>query len=126
MLDNNDEIGAVVTLVKKYSKIVWLLLMLFTGKSYAVAFSFDIVSTLTNVQTLLAHLGPILSAVLFIVAGIFYAIGQLFPATKRANFHATAIDILVGAIIVAVLSVASNGLALASTHLLTNITNSSV
>ncbi len=112
--------------VKRYAKVMWLLLALFPSKSYAAVFSLDIVSTLTGIQSVLAHLGPVLSAVLFIVAGIFYAIGQLFPATKRANFHATAIDILVGAIIVAVLSVASNGLALASTHLLTNITNSSV
>jgi len=113
-------------LAKRYVKIMWLLLMLLPARSYAASFSFDIIGTLTNIQSLLAHLGPVLSAVLFIVAGIFYAIGQLFPATKRANFHATAIDILVGAIIVAVLSVASNGLALASTHLLANITNSSV
>jgi hypothetical protein len=116
----------VLRLAKRYAKIMWLLLMLLPARSYAASFSFDIIGTLTNVQSLLAHLGPVLSAVLFIVAGIFYAIGQLFPATKRANFHATAIDILVGAIIVAVLSVASNGLALASTHLLANITNSSV
>ena len=115
-----------LTLIKRYAKVLWLLLAFLPGKSYAVSFSLDIVSTLTNIQNLLAHLGPVLSAVLFIVAGIFYAIGQLFPATKRANFHATAMDILVGAIIVAVLSVASNGLALASSHLLTNITNSSV
>jgi hypothetical protein len=116
----------VLRLAKRYVKIMWLLLVLLPARSYAASFSFDIIGTLTNVQSLLAHLGPVLSAVLFIVAGIFYAIGQLFPATKRANFHATAIDILVGAIIVAVLSVASNGLALASTHLLANITNSSV
>jgi hypothetical protein len=116
----------VLRLAKRYVKIMWLLLVLLPARSYAASFSFDIIGTLTNIQSLLAHLGPVLSAVLFIVAGIFYAIGQLFPATKRANFHATAIDILVGAIIVAVLSVASNGLALASTHLLANITNSSV
>lgn len=113
-------------LMKRYVKVIWLLLLLLPGKTYAVSFSLDIIATLTDIQNLLAHVGPVLSAVLFIVAGIFYAIGQLFPATKRANFHATAIDILVGAIIVAVLSVASNGLALASTHLLANITNSSV
>jgi hypothetical protein len=122
-----ESFGAqVLRLAKRYAKIMWLLLVLLPARSYAASFSFDIIGTLTNVQSLLAHLGPVLSAVLFIVAGIFYAIGQLFPATKRANFHATAIDILVGAIIVAVLSVASNGLALASTHLLANITNSSV
>lgn len=86
---------------------------------------FDIIATLNGVQSILAHVGPILSAIMFIIAGIFFALAQLFPAYKRASLHATAADILVGAIIVAVLSVASNGLALASTHLLANITNSS-
>ncbi len=115
-----------LALIKRYAKVMWLLLALMPAKTYAAPLSFDIVATLTNIQTLLAHLGPVLSAILFILAGIFYAIGQLFPATKRASLHATSIDILIGAVIVAVLSVASNGLALASTHLLVNITNSSV
>lgn len=125
-MEENGDTSEIWSFVKRYVKIAWIPLVLFTGKTFATAFSFDIVGTLSGVQTLLAHLGPVLSAVLFIVAGIFYAIGQLFPATKRANFHSTSIDILIGAIIVAVLSVASNGLALASSHLLVNITNSSV
>lgn len=116
----------ILGIVRRYAKVMWVLLALLVGKGYASPLMFDVITTLSGIQNLLAHLGPVLSAVLFIVAGIFYAIGQLFPATKRANFHATAIDILVGAVIVAVLSVASNGLALASTHLLANITNSTV
>jgi hypothetical protein len=113
-------------LAKRYLKIVLIALPLLSRKVAASAFSFDIISTLTNVQGILAHAGPVLSAVLFIIAGIFYAIGQLFPASRRANFHATAMDILVGAIIVAVLSVASNGLAMASTQLLTNMTTNAL
>ncbi|MCL4364784.1 MAG: hypothetical protein M1569_04025 [Candidatus Marsarchaeota archaeon] len=85
--------------------------------------SFDIISTLNYVQALLTHIGPILSAILFIVAGIFYAIGQLFPSHQRASFHTTSGDLIMGAIIVAVLSVAANSFALASTHLLSNVTN---
>ena len=85
----------------------------------------DIISTLNYVQALLMHIGPLLSAILFIIAGIFYAIGQFFPAHQRASFHTTAGDMVIGAIIVAVLSVASSGFAVASTHLLANasITN---
>ncbi len=83
----------------------------------------DIISTLNYVQGLLTHIGPILSAILFIIAGIFYAIGQLFPSHQRASFHTTSGDLIMGAIIVAVLSVAANSFALASTHLLSNITN---
>lgn len=86
--------------------------------------SLDIISTLNYIQTLLMHIGPLLSAILFVLAGIFYAIGQLFPSYQRATFHTTAIDLIVGAVIVATLSVTSSGFALASTHLLTNITNS--
>ena len=82
----------------------------------------DIISTLNDIQSLLIHVGPVLSAVLFIVAGIFYAIGQLFPSNKRASLHSASIDIIIGAIIVAVLSVASTGLAVASTSLLSNAT----
>ena len=86
----------------------------------------DITSTLNFIQSLLMHLGPILSAVLFTVAGVFFALGQLFPSHQRATFHSTAIDIIIGAIIVAVLSVAANGLALASSQLLSNVTTNTL
>ena len=82
----------------------------------------DIVTTLTSIQAVLARIGPLLSAVLFIVAGIFYALGQLFPPQKRATFQSTAFDIIIGAIIIAAISIASNGLAAASTNLLSNVT----
>lgn len=85
-----------------------------------------VVSTLSYIQQLLMEIGPLLSAVLFIVAGIFYAIGQLLPPEKKAVFHTTSINVIIGAIIVAVLSVASNSLAIASTHLLTNLTANAV
>lgn len=106
-------------------------LMLFISQAlvkapYAQAVALDITSTLDFIQSLLMHLGPILSAVLFVIAGIFFAIGQLFPSHQRATFHSTAIDIIIGAIIVAVLSVAANGLALASSQLLSNITTNSL
>ncbi|MGC8547629.1 MAG: hypothetical protein ACP5MC_01330 [Candidatus Micrarchaeia archaeon] len=104
--------------------VPFLFVPLLASKIYAAAASLDIISTLTATQTLLAHVGPLLSAVMFIISGIFFALAQLFPTYKRASLHSTAADILVGAIIVAVLSVASNGLAIASTHLLMNSTNS--
>lgn len=87
---------------------------------YMVAVNLDIISTLSYIQELLMHIGPLLSAILFIIAGIFYAIGQFFPAHQRASFHATAGDMVIGAIMVAVLSVASGGFAVASAHLLAN------
>jgi hypothetical protein len=68
----------------------------------------------------LSQVGPILGAVLFIVAGVFYAVGQVMPPDKRANFHTASINIIIGAIIISLLSVASTSLAVASSHLLAN------
>ncbi|MGC8628953.1 MAG: hypothetical protein ACP5T4_01960 [Candidatus Micrarchaeia archaeon] len=100
-----------------------ILTMPLAKQAGAAEFALDIISTLNGIQALLAHIGPLLSGIMFIISGIFFAIAQLFPAYKRASMHSTASDILVGAIIVAVLSVASNGLALASAKLLVNTTN---
>ena len=84
----------------------------------------DIISTLSGVQVLMMHIGPLLSAILFTLSGILYAVGQLFPSHQKANFHTIASDMIMGAIVVGVLSVAANGLAIASTHLLSNSTAS--
>lgn len=111
--------------VREYLKVPFLVLFLFQLWARTVSaqpFMFDIISTLNYIQDLLMHVGPILSAVLFIIGGIFFALGQLFPSHQRAGFHTTATDIIIGAIIVAVLSVAAGGLALASTQLLSNVT----
>ncbi|MEM0124424.1 MAG: hypothetical protein QXF41_02695 [Candidatus Micrarchaeaceae archaeon] len=102
-------------------KIYPKLLILISAAALRTANAEGLMTTLSYVQQLLMHIGPMLSAVLFIVAGIFYAVGQLLPPDKRANFHTTSINIIIGAVVVAVLSVASSGLAVASTHLLSNI-----
>ena len=120
------EVSGRMAVLGRYLRILWFLPFLFARQASGSFFSLDIISTLTYIQTLLAHLGPLLSAVLFILAGMFYAIGQLLPPAKRAAFHATTVDILMGAIIVAVLSVASSGLAVASTHLLANVTSNTL
>ncbi|MHB1829806.1 MAG: TrbC/VirB2 family protein [Candidatus Micrarchaeaceae archaeon] len=86
----------------------------------------DIITTLNYIQSLLTRIGPILSAILFIIAGLLYAIGQLFPSHQRGSFHTTAGDMIIGAIILAVLSVTANSFALASTHLLSNVTASNL
>lgn len=91
-----------------------------------VAVNLQIISELSNVKGILSQIGPILSGVLFIVAGVFYALGQVMPPDKRANFHSTAINIIIGAIVVGVLSVASTSLATATSHLLSNVTSNSI
>lgn len=88
----------------------------------AGAASTPLVSELDRIQLILTQVGPALSAVLFVLAGIFYAIGQMLPPEKKANFHTAAINIIIGAIVVGVLSVASTSLAVASTHLIGNLT----
>lgn len=87
------------------------------------ASSAPIVTQLNGIQLILTQVGPALSAVLFVLAGIFYAIGQMLPPDKKANFHTAAVNIIIGAIVVGVLSVASTGLAVATTHLLANATS---
>jgi hypothetical protein len=81
-----------------------------------------VVSELNSIQSILMQVGPALSAVLFVLAGIFYALGQMLPPEKKASFHTAAINIIIGAIVVGVLSVASTSLAIASTHILGNFT----
>ncbi len=95
---------------------------LFAGYANAGSSGVQLISELSYIKNVLSEIGPILSGVLFVVAGIFYAVGQILPPDKRANFHTTAINIIIGAIVVGVLSVASTSLANTSTHLLSNMT----
>jgi hypothetical protein len=92
------------------------------------AASVPVVSEINGIKLVLMQIGPALSAVLFILAGIFYAVGQMLPPDKKANFHTAAVNIIIGAVVVGALSVASTSLAIASTHLLGNLTaaNSSI
>lgn len=104
-----------------------LILVLMVLSHFTEAANGSLLSQLNNVQSILAQVGPSLSAMLFVLAGIFYAIGQMLPPDKKANFHTAAVNIIIGAIVVGALSVASTSLAIASTHLLSNVTiNSSV
>ncbi len=105
----------------KYTSLVKVVIplavisILFFGTSAA---SSGIISDISSIHEMLSQIGPMISALLFIVAGIFYALGQMLPPDKRANFHTTAINIIIGAIVVGALSVASDGLAIASTHII--------
>ncbi|MFP3278290.1 MAG: hypothetical protein RXO43_01875 [Candidatus Micrarchaeota archaeon] len=107
-------------------EVLRTIIALIPGVAKSSAFAFDIIGTLSYTQQLLMHIGPMLSALLFVIAGIFYALGQLLPPDKRASFHTASINIIIGAIVVAVLAVASNSLALASTQLLSNISTNSI
>jgi hypothetical protein len=84
--------------------------------------SLQIATQLGQIRMILAQVGPLISAVLFILAGIFYALGQMLPPEKRAQFHSTSVNIIIGAIVVGVLSVTATSLATASTTLLNNAT----
>ncbi len=125
MNKNNRYKGIFAVVGQSFFRIPLLvtLFLLIEKSVYAHTPIFDVIATLNGIQAILMHVGPVLSAVLFVVAGIFYAIGQLFPSYKRANLHSASIDLIIGAIIVAVLSAASTGLAVASTHLLSNLSN---
>jgi hypothetical protein len=103
----------------------YLLLLLLGITTYArlnYAAGAQVLSDLDQVKAVLSQLGPAMSAMLFIIAGIFYAIGQMLPPDKKAHFQAAAINIIIGAVVVGALSFASTSLALSSTQILTNFT----
>jgi hypothetical protein len=82
----------------------------------------QIIPELTQVKGILSEVGPVLSGILFVVAGVFYSIGQVLPPDKKAQFHTTAVNVIIGAIVLGVLSVAATSLSVASAHLLSNLT----
>jgi hypothetical protein len=106
----------------KYVVLPSLLVLSFVRNANAAVVGLQIISQLDSIKAVLSQVGPILSAVLFVIAGVFYALGQIMPPDKRANFHTTAINIIIGAIFIGIMSVASTSLALASSHLLQNVT----
>ncbi len=114
----------VVLRLRRYVVLLLPVMFLMSGLAFGAGASGNssLVSELSNIQATLMQVGPALSAVLFVLAGIFYAIGQMLPPEKKASFHTAAVNIIIGAIVVGVLSVASTSLAIASTHLLGNLT----
>ncbi|MCL5122571.1 MAG: hypothetical protein M1279_01195 [Candidatus Marsarchaeota archaeon] len=116
-----DKAGKTLNMIRYIVIPITVLLLLSSGTTYAAG-SNGVISEIGYIKALLSQIGPALSAILFIIAGIFYAIGQMLPPDKKANFHTTSINIIIGAIVVAILSVASTALASASSHLLTNMT----
>ncbi len=117
------KIGPLIIKVLRHVAIPFLVVMLISRLSMA---SSPLVTELNGVQLVLMQIGPALSAVLFVLAGIFYAIGQMLPPDKKANFHTAAVNIIIGAIVVGALSIASTSLAVASTHLISNLTSNTL
>jgi hypothetical protein len=118
--------GLFLEIVGYLKYILAPIILLLIWQSQTSAAAQPIMSTLTSVKDVLGQVGPALSAVLFVIAGIFYALGQMLPPDKKANFHTTAVNIIIGAIVVAVLSAASTGLAGLSTHIIGNMTQLNV
>jgi hypothetical protein len=110
----------IVCRIAKYITVPAFALLLASRVAYAGSGS--IVSQLNGIQHILMQAAPALSAVLFVLAGIFYALGQMLPPEKKAHFHTAAVNIIIGAIVVGALSVASTSLAITSTHLIGNLT----
>ncbi len=121
-------LGLYGTVLGRWFAVAWriviptFVVLVLLARTAAAAPVLDVMAQISYVKDVLSQAGPMLSAMLFVLAGIFYAIGQVLPPDKKANFHTTAINIMIGAVVVGVLSVASDGLATASTHLLSNMT----
>ena len=81
------------------------------GASSTVTIGGGTVSFLRSLQTTLQEIGPILSAILFVVAGIIYAFGQLQPAEGRGRYQSWAMGLVVGGFVVGALSFAAPALA---------------
>ena len=86
--------------------------------------SLQITTQLGGISATLTAIATALAVALFILAGIFYAIGQIMPPDKKATYHTTCVNILIGAVVLSALSFAATGLANTSAHLLVNATNS--
>lgn len=129
VMENEGKSNRKLTLAmgRKFAHVVGssIVVLALLGKSAnGASLTLQITPVLNQVQGLLSQIGPALSAVLFIVAGVFYALGQILPPEKKAQFHTTAVNVIIGALVIGALSVASTSLAGASTHLLGNLTNS--
>ena len=98
--------------------------LLLAGNAYGASglVSLQITTQVTSIGSLLTQVAYGIAAALFVLAGIFYAIGQMLPPDKKAAYHTTAVNIIIGAIVMAALSFAATGFATASTHLLVNST----
>ena len=125
-MGNKNRNGVLIRIVSRVPLVLVLISIIALREVVAVSAHIGILTTLDNIEAILETIGPILSAVLFTLAGIFYALGQLFPSYKRASLHTMSIDLIIGAIIVAALSLAANGFAIASSHLLANATSTSL
>jgi len=77
------------------------------------------VTFLNSIKTTLQAIGPALSAIMFVLAGIIYAFGQLQPADARGKYQAWAMGLVVGGFVVGALSVAAPTLASIAGGLLT-------
>lgn len=122
-----QRIFSIVNKIARYAAVPTLGILLVSKFVQAAATnSTSLVSQINGVQLVLTQVGPALSAVLFVLAGIFYAVGQMLPPDKKANFHTAAVNIIIGAIVVGALSFASTSLAIASTHLLGNVTGNTI
>ena len=77
------------------------------------------VNFLKSLQGTLQQVGPALSAIMFVLAGIIYAFGQLQPAEARGKYQAWAMGLIVGGFVVGALSVAAPTLASIAGGLLT-------
>jgi hypothetical protein len=71
----------------------------------------NVVSFLQDIRDSLKEIGPMLSSIMFAIAGIVYALAQLMPYYDKAKLQATAINLIIGAVVVGVLTLASSNLA---------------
>ena len=68
------------------------------------------VAFLYNLKDTLTAIGPALSAILFVLAGIIYAFGQLQPADARGKYQSWSMGLIVGGFVVGALALGADTL----------------
>lgn len=76
------------------------------------------VAFLYNLKDTLTAIGPALSAILFVLAGIIYAFGQLQPADARGKYQSWSMGLIVGGFVVGALALGADTLTNIAANLL--------
>jgi uncharacterized protein YacL len=89
--------------MKNHAKMVFILLLSsLSTLAFAVtptSMATDIANALCGFQTLVYGILPTLALIMFLFAGLAYAVGQVFGAEMRAKAQGWAMSLLVGGIV---------------------------
>lgn len=83
-------------------------------------------SVLSDTKNSIIEIGPLLGSILFATAGIIYALAQFMPFDKKAKMITVAVNLVIGAVVVIVLTIGSDSLTSFAKQIVMNATNTSI